>query len=42
MASFINIYQGSDIQGVPASDINAISFQLFKSEIIFSIFILPE
>jgi hypothetical protein len=42
MASFISKYQGSEIQGVPASEIKATFFQAFNSLIILSVFVIQE
>jgi len=41
-ASLIRIYQGSEIQGVPASLIKAIFFHSFNCSIILSVFVFPE
>jgi hypothetical protein len=42
MASFISKYQGSEIQGVHASEIKATFFQAFNSLIILSVFVIQE
>jgi hypothetical protein len=42
MASFTRIYHGSEIQGVPASEIKATFFPDFNSVIILSVFVIQE
>jgi len=42
IASFIRIYHGSEIPGVQASEINAISCHPFNCSIILSVLVFPE